>query len=210
MKKAIFVAFCLLAICALGTSTIATIVPAQEQDDFKEKQPKKEHFYALAYLPSGAGMRMVGAGASANVDIRLNSYTSDAQAKTMAKALIDGGSDALLSQLEKAKSIGKINISGRVGFYDFKLIRSHKIEGGRRVYAVGDRPVGFLEAYVSNRSRDYPFGILQLDLKRNSKGKEEGTGTLIYAAKIKVLSGKTIDVETYGIEPIRMMGLKKW
>ena len=210
MKKAIFVAFCLLAICALGTSTIATIVPAQEQDDFKEKQPKKEHFYALAYMPSGAGMRMVGAGSSANVDIRLNSYTSDAQAKTMAKALVEGGSDALLSQLEKAKSIGKINISGRVGFYDFKLIRSHKTEGGRRVYAVGDRPVGFLEAYVSNRSRDYPFGILQLDLKRNSKGKEEGTGTLIYAAKIKVLSGKTIDVETYGIEPIRMMGLKKW
>ena len=210
MKAAIFVAFCLLAICALGTSTIATIVPAQEQDDFKEKQPKKEHFYALAYMPSGAGMRMVGAGSSANVDIRLNSYTSDAQAKTMAKALMEGGSDALLSQLEKAKSIGKINISGRVGFYDFKLIRSHKIEGGRRVYAVGDRPVGFLEAYVSNRSRDYPFGILQLDLKRNSKGKEEGTGTLIYAAKIKVLSGKTIDVETYGIEPIRMMGLKKW
>ena len=209
MKAAIFVAFCLLAICALGTSTIATIVPAQEQDDFKEKQPKKEHFYALAYMPSGAGMRMVGAGSSANVDIRLNSYTSDAQAKTMAKALIEGGSDALLSQLEKAKSIGKINISGRVGFYDFKLIRSHKTEGGRRVYAVGDRPGGFLEAYVSNRSRDYPFGILQLDLKRNSKGKEEGVGSLIYAGKIKVL-GKSIEVETYGIEPIRLMGLRKW
>jgi hypothetical protein len=210
MKAAIFVAFCLLAICALGTSTIATIVPAQEDNDFKERQPKKEHFYALAYLPSGAGMRMVGAGSSANVDIRLNSYTSDAEAKTMAKALTSEGPDALLKLLENAKSRGKINITGRVGFYDFKLVRSHKIEGGRRIYAVGDRPVGFLEAYVSNRSRDYPFGILQLDLKRNSKGKEEGTGTLIYAAKIKVLGGKNIDVETYGIEPIRMMGLKKW
>jgi len=128
----------------------------------------------------------------------------------MAKALTSEGPDALLKLLENAKSRGKINITGRVGFYDFKLVRSHKIEGGRRIYAVGDRPVGFLEAYVSNRSRDYPFGILQLDLKRNSKGKEEGTGTLIYAAKIKVLGGKKIDVETYGIEPIRMMGLKKW
>ena len=206
MKAAISVAFCLLTICALG---ISAAIPAQD-DDFKEKQPKKEHFYALAYLPSGGGPRMVGAGASANVDIRLNSYTGDAEAKHMAGALLEGGPDALLKLLEKAKSRGKITLTGRVGFYDLKLIRSHKIEGGRRIYAVGERPVGFLEAYVSNRSRDYPFGILQMDLKRNSKGKEEGTGSLIYAGKIKVINGKSIEVETYGIEPIRMMGLRKW
>jgi hypothetical protein len=62
---------------------------------------------------------------------------------------------------------------------------------------------------VNNRSRDYPFGILQLDLKTNEKGKEEGSGALIYAAKIKVLEGNSIDVETYGIEPIRLMGVRK-
>ena len=59
MKAAIFVAFCLLAICALGTSTIATIVPAQEDNDFKEKQPKKEHFYALAYMYAADHIRRV-------------------------------------------------------------------------------------------------------------------------------------------------------
>jgi hypothetical protein len=63
--------------------------------------------------------------------------------------------------------------------------------------------------YVNNRSRDYPFGILQLDLKKNSKGREEGTGALIYAAKIKVLDGKSIDVESYGIDAIRLIGVRK-
>ena len=63
--------------------------------------------------------------------------------------------------------------------------------------------------YAGNRSLDYPFGILQLDLKRNEKGKEEGVGSLIYSAKIKVLDGKSIDVETYGIEPIRLIGVRK-
>jgi len=203
MRARNFVTSSLLVICALAMSSI---VPAQEEI---EKQPKREHFAALAYLPSGAGMRMVGAGASANVDIRLNSYTGDAEAKTLAGALLEGGPDALLKLLEKAKSRGKITLTGRVGFYDLKLIRSHRIEGGRRIYAVGDRPVGFLEAYVSNRSRDYEFGILQLDLKTSSNGKEEGVGSLIYAAKIKVLNGKSIDVESYGIEPIRLMGLRK-
>jgi hypothetical protein len=200
MRTTIIFAICLLLVGTLGASVI---VPAPEG------QPQREKFSALAYLPSGAGRAMVGAGATANIDLHLNAYTSDADAKVMANALIQGGPDALLRALDKAKTIGSIRLSGRVGFYDLKLIRSHRVEGGRRVYAVGDRPVGFLEAYVNNRSRDYPFGILQLDLKSNGKGKEEGTGTLIYAAKIKVLDGNAIDVETYGIDPIKLLGLRK-
>jgi hypothetical protein len=200
MRPKIIAAASLLALCALCLSL--TVPAAQEKH-------KKEKFGALAYLPSGAGPAMVGAGGRANVDLFVNSYTSDADAKIMAGALVDGGPDALLKALEKAKSIGKITLTGRVGFYDLKLIRSHRTANGRRIYAVGDRPVGFLEAYVNNRSRDYPFGILQLDLQTNSKGKEEGTGALIYAAKIKVLDGNSIDIETYGIDPIRLLGVRK-
>jgi len=184
---------------------VSVAVPAQEE----QQPPKKQKFSALAYMPSGAGPAMVGAGGRANVDIYINSYTSDADAKMMANALVEGGSDALLKKLQDAKAIGKITLTGRVGFYDLKLIRSHKMEGGRRIYAVGDRPVGFLEAYYSGRSRDYEFGILQLDLKTDSKGKEKGEGSLIYAAKIKLLDGKTIDVEMFSNSAIRLLGVRK-
>jgi len=200
MKARFFIAFCALAIVALVLSIPA---PAQEQ------KSKSEKFGALAFMPHGAGPAMVGSGARVNVDLYVRSYTSDEEARSLAGALLEGGSDALLKRLEDAKSIGKITITGRVGFYDLKLIRSHRTQEGRRIYAVGDRPVGFLEAYVNNRSRDYPFGILQLDLKRNEKGREEGTGALIYAAKIKVLDGKSIDVESYGIDAIKLMGVRK-
>jgi hypothetical protein len=200
MKARFFIAFGALAIFALVLSIPA---PAQEQ------KPKSEKFGALAFMPHGAGPAMVGAGARVNVDLYVRQYTSDEEARSLAGALLEGGSEALLKRLEDAKSIGKITITGRVGFYDLKLIRSHQTSEGRRIYAVGDRPVGFLEAYVNNRSRDYPFGILQLDLKRNEKGREEGSGALIYAAKIKVLDGKTIDVESYGIDAIKLMGVRK-
>jgi len=143
------------------------------------------------------------------VDLYLNSYTSDQEAKAYAALLIEKGPDALHKALEDAKSIGKITLTGRVGFYDLKVIRSHRIQGGRRIYAVGDRPIGFLEAYYSGRSRDYEFGILQLDLKPNSKGREEGAGALLYAAKIKVLSGNNIEVESYGNGSVRLMGVRK-
>jgi hypothetical protein len=201
MRLRILIACCVFAACALGFSAA---MPAQEQS-----KPKKEKFGALAFLPSGAGPAMVGAGARVNVDLFVNNYTSDEEAKSMAAVLVQAGPDALLKALEKAKSKGKITLSGRVSFYDLKLIRSHRTQGGRRIYAIGDRPVGFLEAYVNNRSMDYPFGILQLDLKTKDNGKEEGEGALIYSAKIKLLDGNSIDVESYGIAPIRLLGVRK-
>ena len=198
MKIGISLACCLVAISSV-LLTGKSGASAQEQ----------EKFSALAHLPSGAGRAMVGAGATANIDLYINAYTSDQEARRLAGILRESGPDALLKQLEKAESIGKITLSGRVGFYDLKLIRSHRTGNGRRVYAVGDRPVGFLEGYYGGPSRDYEFGILQLDLKQNSKGREEGTGTLIYAAKIKLLDGKSLDVETYSNSGINLLGVRK-
>ncbi|HET8783635.1 MAG TPA: hypothetical protein VFM63_14515 [Pyrinomonadaceae bacterium] len=205
MKARFFIALCLLAALAFVISPRSTAQDKKPEED----KPKKEKFSALAYLPAGAGPAMVGAGARTNVDLYLDSYTSDAEAKSMAAALLEGGSDHLLKALEKADTRGKVRLVGRAGFYDFKLVRSHQMEGGRRVYAIGDRPMGFLEMYAGSRSQDYPFGILQLDLKPNKKGREEGTGLLMYAAKIKVLEGNRIEVETYGIEPIKLLGVRK-
>ena len=167
-----------------------------------------EQFSALGVLPAGAGMRMVGPGSTMNLNIYINSYTSDADTQEYAKLLIEGGNDALLKALEKAKSIGKVQLVRRVGFFDLKLIRQRPIEGGRRIIGVCDRPVQFLEAYAGSRSLDYTFGILILDLKPNKKGREEGVGQLIYAAKVKV-DGRTVEVENYGVEPARLQGVRK-
>ena len=203
MKVITGVACCLLFLCVAAATGRA---PAQAQ---KPEKPKPQKFSALAYMPSGAGRRMVGAGSTVNVDLYVKNYTPDAEAQVLARTLLDGGSDSLLKALEKADSIGKITLSGRVGFYDLKLIRSHQTPTGRRIIAVGDRPMGFLELYVSNQSRDYEFGILTLDLKRKDNGKEEGEGALIYAAKVKVEEGNKIDVESYGVAPIRLMGVRQ-
>ena len=94
MKARFFIVSCFLAVLALVLSIPA---PAQEQ------KQKSEKFSALAYMPHGAGPAMVGAGAKVNVDLWVNSYTTDAEAKSMAGALLEGGSEALLKVLEKKK-----------------------------------------------------------------------------------------------------------
>ena len=157
---------------------------------------------------SALGVRMAGAGGTMNLDIYIDSYTSDDDTQEYAKTLVESGSNALLKSLEKAKSIGKVQLVRRVGFFDLKLIRSRPIEGGRRIIGVCDRPIQFLEAYAGSRSLDYTFGILILDLKTKENGKEEGVGQLIYAAKVK-LDGKTVEIENYGVEPLRLQGVRK-
>ena len=169
---------------------------------------EREHYSALLFLPAGAGMRGVGAGATASVDIHIERYTSDAESQRYAQILIENGPDKLHDALEKADSIGKVRLTRKVGFFDLKLIRSRQTPTGRRIIGVCDRPIQFLEAYAGGRSLDYAFGIVILDLEKDKKGKEKGVGQLLYAAKVK-LDGRTVDLETYGMEPARLQGVRK-
>lgn len=162
---------------------------------------KDESFSALAQLPV--------AGTTMNVRIYIKSYSTPQEAQQLHGVLKDGGPSALLKALHKMKSIGRIEPEGNVGFYNFKLILSKPTAEGRHIYAVADRPIGFLEAYVGSRSVDYPFGILELDLKTDKKGKEKGEGSLIYAAQIKVVDGEKVDIENLTFAPIRLLGVQQ-
>ncbi len=195
---------CCLLLCCLFCGLVAVPSPAQETGP----KPKTEQFSAMAYLPSGAGRRMIGAGRTANVDLYVKDYSSDDEAQLLARTLLDGGSDAVLKALEHMESKGKIELSGHVGFYDLKFIRSRPTKNGRRVSAVTDRPIGFLEAYFASTSQDYKFGIIILDLK-TKKDKEEGEGQMIYAAKVKVIDGNKLEIENYGVSPVKLMGVRK-
>ncbi len=202
MKRALLIATVLLAFVALS-GTPANLPKA-------EAKPKGDSFSATAYLPAGAGSRMLGAGGTANLTISLERYTTDEEAKQYAATLLEKGPDELLKALEHAPAIGKVTMQRRLGFFDLKLIRSHPTEQGRRIVGVCDRPIGFLEAYFSGRSLDNKFGIVIMDLKTNKKGKEEGSGALIYAAKVTVLEGNKVEVENYGIDPVKLIGVRKF
>ena len=181
---------------------IAAPMPATSEATVDRKSARPEVFSALAQLPV--------AGTTMNVKIYINSYSSPQEAQQLHGLLLDGGPRALLKALGKMKPKGRIERDGQVGFYTFKFILSKPTATGRQIYAVADRPIGFLEAYYDTRSRDYPFGILQLDLTEKEKGKEKGEGTLIYAAKIKVLNGEKVDIENLTFAPIKLLAVRQF
>ena len=193
-KKAIALLFgiCCLAVTAFSQTAEQPKPPPP---------PKPEHFSAVASLPRAQTR-------TAWVDVRVSRYSSNSRTQQMASALVEGGQDDLVKALEKAKTIGHVSLSSRVGAFDLKLIRSRKTPTGRRIIGVSDRPIGFLEAYGGSRSTDYQVGIVVIDLKLNKKGKEVGEGMLIYASKVKIEKGK-LDIEYVGMEPIRLANVRK-
>jgi hypothetical protein len=182
----------LLLVCA------ALIMPMSATSGAKGRN---EVFSALAQLPVN--------GTTTNVKIYISGYSSPQDAERLHATLVDGGPNALLKVLRKMKSLGRIEKEGSVGFYDFKLILSRPTPTGRHIYAVADRPIGFLEAYFSTRSKDYPFGIMELDLKAGDNEKEKGEGTLIYAAKVRVVDGEKVEVENVIFAPIRLLSIRQ-
>ena len=168
----------------------------------EETEGKAEHFGASAYSMN-RGARMV------NVDIRVKAYTDNEKTQQFAIALVEGGQQALTKALEKSDDIGSIQLTGRVGFYDFKFIRSRTTPTGRRIVAVCDRPLQFGELYGGTRSTDYTIGIMILDLNKDKKGREVGSGTLYYAAKVKI-KNKTIKIEHFQLHPVRLVNVRKY
>ena len=189
------------AICCFGVTGFSQTT--EQPKPAPTPKPKTEHFSAVASLSRAP------ATTARWVDVRVYRYSSNATTQRMANVLVEGGQDALVKELENAKTIGHISLSSRVGAFDLKLIRSRKTPTGRRIIGVSDRPIGFLEAYNSGRSMDYKVGILVLDLKTNKKGKEVGEGMLLYASKVKIEKGK-LDIEYVGMEPIKLVNVRKY
>lgn len=187
-------AICCLQVVGFSQTPTASATP--------KPKPKTEHFTAVAALPRSPTR-------TAWVDVRVYRYTSNGTTQRMAAVLVEGGQDALVKELEKAKTIGHASLSSRVGAFDLKLVRSRKTPTGRRIIGVSDRPIGFLEAYGGSRSMDYKLGIVVLDLKRNKKGKEVGQGILLYASKVKIEKGK-LEIEYVGMDPISLRNLSKY
>jgi len=177
---------------------VALIMPMSATSGAKGRN---EVFSALAQLPVE--------GTTTNVKIYINGYSTPQDAERLNATLLNGGPSALLHALRKLKSLGRVEKEGTVGNYDFKLIISKPTATGRHIYAVADRPIGFLEAYFSTRSKDYQFGILELDLKTGDNEKEKGEGTLIYAAKVRVVGGEKVEVENLTFAPIRLLGIRQ-
>ena len=182
--------------------SIVLLLPAltlADSDDKKKDKKKAESYSATAMGVAGS----VG-GRSLGLRIQIKEYSTDEEIRELAEILIEGGTDALRRKMEKIDK-GSIGPDFRVGT-DIAAVRARPMENGTRIIIVTARPMPFFELRNSGRSTDYPFGWV--DIQLDEKGR--GQGAVIVAAKLKFNKEGVLEVESYGIQPIQLMNVRKY
>ena len=197
-----------LSIAALAVATLAApMVPAAQA-------PALSPADKLEITAFAVNMSNIATGANATVQIRINSWSTDAEREKLIMTMIEKGGDSLLRELQKTPVHGRWNIPGmrqpdphQLGLgHDIHYARQTPLpDGGRRIVIATDRYIGFQEARNQPRSIDYPFTLMQIQV--NAQGKGEGkmaVATKIHFDKEK----KTMELENYASEPVRLQNLQ--
>jgi len=181
-----------IAMLILGMTFIILPVVCQEG------QTKQEAYSGTAIGTGGpAGAKSIG------FNLRVNRYTSDEEVDQLAALLKEKGPDALRGAMEKL-DVGRVNPTGSVG-NQIAVARKRQDGSDTIITVVTARIMPFVELYRGGRTKDYPFGFLQL--KVNDKG--EGSGQIVVAAKIRFDKKKGhYEIESYGNQYIKAMNVR--
>jgi hypothetical protein len=120
-------------------------------------------------------------GAVVSVKVIINSFSTDADRQALVEAFKKGQSPGLTKALNDMKSVGRIAITGTVG-YDLSYIRLIKTPTGRTIRFATNRPIRFGEAYNNGPSTAYDLTAGEITL--NDTDKKKSVGVLYPASQL--------------------------
>lgn len=164
-----------------------------------QEEPTKPEAYSATAIGTGGA----AGGKSIGFTLRISRYTTDEEVDQLATVLKEKGPDGLRTAMEKL-DVGRINPTGSVG--NQIAVARKRQDGPNTIITIAtSRIMPFLELYSGSRSKDYPFGFLQLTL--NDKG--EGSGQVMVAAKIRFNKKKGhYEIESYGNQYIKAVNVR--
>ena len=146
------------------------------------------------------------AGRTFGITIRIQSYSTPTDQKTLIDAFNKGGHDALVDALSKMKARGRVAITGGGVGYQIAYIRNIPTPKGRTIRIITDRPINIGEATFNTRSEDYDLTLMEIHL--DDANKDKSTGNLIVGGRFMVnKKKKQIEFESYQATPWRLAGI---
>ena len=191
--KAVGLGFALVVSCAAGAGA--------------EEKKNRETFFATVLQQ--ANMRLPGGG-TFQLTMNVDQWTSIEERKRLVAVFKEGGSEALMKELHKARA-GYIVPPAFARWPSWEVDVASSIpqpDGGRIVRLSTERPIVFGEAYYNTRSTEYEFGIVEQKLDADG----EGEGVTIPAAKLSLSDKGEIVVATlpYTTGPQKLIGVRQW
>jgi hypothetical protein len=159
------------------------------------------HLRAFAVNMTGAGATRAG-----TIDITIERWSTDAERQKLVDTLIEKSPDKLLDALQAIEPrAGFVRTSTSLG-WDIYYAREEALpSGGRRIVFATDRPMSMWELQNSPRSRDYEFMLCEIRIGPDGRGQ----GKLAGMAKVTWnRDTHTIEIENYGIEPVRLQDVQ--
>ncbi len=120
-------------------------------------------------------------GKTVSVKVTINQYSTEADRQVLVAAFKKGQHQGLVDALKKMKPVGRIAITGTLG-YDLNYIALIPSPTGRRIRFAADRWIRFGEAYYNTQSKSFDLTAGEFDL--NDSDKKKSGGVLYPAAQL--------------------------
>jgi hypothetical protein len=145
-------------------------------------------------------------GRNVGITIVIYQYSTPADEDILVDAFQKGQNQGLVNALQKMKSVGRISITGTIG-YDLSFIKLIDTPTGRTIRFATNRPIHFGEAYYDTQSQYYNLTAGEINL--NDQDKSKSNGVLYPAAQLTIGSDGQFTLEL-NKNPWRLGNIIDW
>jgi hypothetical protein len=145
-------------------------------------------------------------GRNVGITIVIYQYSTPADEEILVDAFQKGQNQGLVNALEKMKAVGRIAITGTLG-YDLSFIKLIDTPTGRTIRFATNRPIHFGEAYYDTQSQYYNLTAGEINL--NDQDKSKSNGVLYPAAQLTIGSDGQFTLEL-NKNPWRLGNILDW
>jgi hypothetical protein len=141
-----------------------------------------------------------------SVKVTIYEFSADEDRAILVAAFKEGKQQGLVNALTKMKAIGRIAITGTLG-YDLSFIRLIPTPTGRKIRFITNRQIRFGEAYANTRSRDYDLTGGEIDI--NDSDKDKSSGVLYPATKLVLNKEGQVEFQLFK-NPWKLANIIDW
>ena len=185
----------LLSVFALAASAFLVTAPTAARAA-AAPEPAPEHF--VGHLIN----TMASARFTRPFILEIDRYASAADAQRLTGVLAARGRLGLRDDLWKSNA-GYLSVGGGLG-YPIAAAFVEDTPAGRTIRVFLDRPLGFFETQYYFRSYRYPFTVIELTVDKDGNGE----GRFILAANLRSRGADTLEVESLGAMPFRLLHVR--
>ena len=145
-------------------------------------------------------------GQIVNVKVTIYEFSTEEDRAILLEAFKQGKQQGLVNALTKMKAVGRIAITGTLG-YDLSFIRLIPTPTGRKIRFITNRQIRFGEAYANTRSRDYDLTGGEIEI--NDSDKDKSGGVLYPATKFVINKDGQLEFQLFK-NPWKLTNIIDW